>query len=384
MSPAAGPQLSSRARRRMRLKGLLRKELLQIVRDPSSIAIAFLLPIVLLLLFGYGVSLDAEQVPLAIVVEHATTDTAAVVGAFQRSRYFRPRVMSTMPEAEAALMRREVDGILRLRADFAERLHTPSGTAMQLIVNGSDANTARIVIGYVEGVWAHWLHDRLAESGQDFAIPVEVEQRIWFNSNLRSRNFLVPGLVAVIMSLIGGLLTALVMAREWERGTMEALLVTPVAMSEILIGKIVPYYVLGMGGMSISVVMAVWLFEVPLRGSPWILVLHTSLFLLAALGMGLLISTIAKVQFVAAQVAIIATFLPAFMLSGFIFDIRSMPAVIRYVTYLLPARYFVSTLQTSFAAGDVPEILLPNGAALLVMAAFFLGLTRLVARKRLA
>ncbi len=376
--------LSPRARRRMRLKGLLRKELLQIVRDPSSIAIAFLLPVVLLLLFGYGVSLDAENVPLALVVEHPTTDTAAVVGAFQRSRYFRPVVLPTMPEAEAALMRRDVDGILRLRADFAERLHTPSGTAMQLIVNGSDANTARITIGYVEGVWSHWLQDRIAESGQDFNVPVEVEQRVWFNSNLRSRNFLVPGLIAVIMSLIGGLLTALVMAREWERGTMEALLVTPVAMSEILIGKIAPYFVLGMGGMTISVVMAVWLFEVPLRGSLWILVGTTSLFLLAALGMGLLISTLAKVQFVAAQVAIIATFLPAFMLSGFIFDIQSMPAVIRGATYLLPARYFVSSLQTIFSAGDVPEILLPNGVALLIMAAVFLGLTRFVARKRLA
>lgn len=376
--------LSPRARRSMRLKGLLRKELLQIVRDPSSIAIAFLLPVVLLLLFGYGVSLDAEHVPLALVVEHPTTDTAAVVGAFQRSRYFRPVVLRTMPEAEAALMRRDVDGILRLRADFAERLHSPSGTAMQLIVNGSDANTARITIGYVEGVWSHWLQDRLAETGQDFAIPVEVEQRVWFNSNLRSRNFLVPGLIAVIMSLIGGLLTALVMAREWERGTMEALLVTPVAMSEILVGKIAPYFVLGMGGMTISVVMAVWLFDVPLRGSLWILVGTTSLFLLAALGMGLLISTLAKVQFVAAQIAIIATFLPAFMLSGFIFDIQSMPAVIRGVTYLLPARYFVSSLQTIFSAGDVPEILIPNGVALLLMATVFLGLTRLVARKRLA
>lgn len=376
--------LSPGALRRMRLRGLLRKELLQIVRDPSSIAIAFLLPVVLLLLFGYGVSLDAEHVPLALVVEHPTADTAAVVGAFQRSRYFRPVVMPTMPEAEAALMRRDVDGILRLRANFSERLHTPSGTAMQLIVDGSDANTARIVIGYVEGVWSHWLQDRLAETGQDFAVPVEVEQRVWFNSNLRSRNFLVPGLIAVIMTLIGGLLTALVMAREWERGTMEALLVTPVAMSEILIGKIAPYYILGMGGMGISVVMAEWLFLVPLRGSLWILVGTTSLFLLSALGMGLLISTLAKVQFVAAQIAIIATFLPAFMLSGFIFDIQSMPAAIRGVTYLLPARYFVSSLQTIFSAGDVPEILIPNGAALLVMAAVFLGLTRFVARKRLA
>ncbi len=193
---------------------------------------------------------------------------------------------------------------------------------------------------------------------------MQVEQRVWFNSELRSRNFLVPGLIAVIMTLIGALLTALVMAREWERGTMEALMVTPVAIREVLLGKLIPYFMLGMGGMVLSVVMAVWLFEVPLRGSLWVLLLTSALFLLVALGMGLLISITAKNQFVAGQAAIIVTFLPAFLLSGFIFDIGSMPGVVQFITHLIAARYFVAILQTLFLAGDVWSVILPNALAL--------------------
>ena len=214
-------------------------------------------------------------------------------------------------------------------------------------------------------------------------MPVEVEQRVWFNSELRSRNYLVPGLVVVVMTLIGALLTAMVMAREWERGTMEALMVTPVSMNEILLGKLIPYFVLGTGGMLLSVVMATWLFEVPLRGSVWLLFLTSSLFLLVALGMGLLISTLAKNQFIAGQVAIIVTFLPAFLLSGFIFDIGSMPGVVRAITHVVAARYFVSILQTLFLAEDVWSVVLPNALALIVMAAVFLGLTWRKSRKRL-
>ena len=173
------------------------------------------------------------------------------------------------------------------------------------------------------------------------------------------------------------------MAREWERGTMEALLVTPVSMLEVLVGKIVPYFILGMGGLALSVVMGVWLFEVPLRGSLWVLLLGSSLFLLTALGMGLFISTVTRVQFVAAQVAIITTFLPAFILSGFIFDIGSMPRPIQWITHIIPARYYVSILKTTFLAGDVWSVILPNAAALAVMATIFLGLTRWLSQKRL-
>ena len=207
--------------------------------------------------------------------------------------------------------------------------------------------------------------------------------RVWFNSELRSRNFLVPGLIAIIMTLIGALLTAMVMSREWERGTMEALLVTPLSMSEVILGKLIPYFILGMGGLLLAVSMALFLFDVPLRGSLWVLIAASALFLITALGMGLLISTIARSQFVAGLVALIATFLPAFLLSGFLFDIGSMPSVVQAITHIVAARYYVAILQTVFLAGNVWSIILPNVLGLVVLAAVFLGLTWRKSRKRL-
>jgi drug efflux transport system permease protein len=377
------PDMDRRGGPAMRLKGLVRKEFLQIVRDPSSIAIAFLMPIFLLVLFGYGVSLDADHVPVALVAEEPSADTADFFASLEGSHYFTPQRMTTMPEADQALREGRVNGIVHLRADFVERLRRPDGVPIQVIVNGVDANTARLTLGYVQGAWGNWLARRAASQGQDLATPAGLEQRVWFNSELKSRNYLVPGLVAIIMTLIGALLTALVMAREWERGTMEALLVTPASMTEILMGKLIAYFVLGTGGMLLTVGLAVFLFEVPLRGSFWLLWSCASLFLLAALGMGLTISTLARNQFVAGQVAIIATFLPAFLLSGFIFDIDSMPAVVQGITHVIVARYFVTIVQTLFLAGNVWSVVLPNALALLVMAAIFLGVTWRRSRKRL-
>lgn len=367
----------------MRLGGLIRKEFLQIVRDPSSIAIAFLMPIVLLLIFGYGVSLDARNVPIAMVIEQPSAAAAEFAGAFRRSEFLQLRMYPDMHAARRAVAAGQVQGIVRVRADFAQQLQRNDGAAIQVLVNGVDANTARIVQGYVQGVWANWLGQRAAMRGQDARPAVELQQRVWFNSELRSRDYLVPGLIAVIMTLIGALLTSMVMAREWERGTMEALLVTPVTMREILLGKLLPYFVLGMGGMALSVAMALWLFQVPLRGSAWVLFGAAALFLLAALGMGLVISIAAKNQFVAGQAALVATFLPAFILSGFIFDIASMPWPVQLLTHLIAARYFVTVLQSVFLAGNVWSVLVPNLVALAVMAALFLGLARRMARKRL-
>ncbi|MGE0858261.1 MAG: ABC transporter permease [Gammaproteobacteria bacterium] len=367
----------------MRLGALVRKEFLQILRDPSSIAIAFLMPLFLLALFGYGVSLDAERVPLALVAEVPSTDSSEFCAALGGSRSFAPRPMDSMVAAERALLAGEVDGIVRLRADFARASREAEGAPVQVLVNGIDANTARLVQGYVEGAWSTWLAARVARGGGALAVPVDVVPRIWFNGELRSRNYLVPGLVAIIMTLIGALLTALVMAREWERGTLEALLVTPTSMSEVLLGKLAAYFVLGTGGMLLSVALAVWWFEVPLRGSFWVLWACASLFLLAALGMGLTISTLARSQFVAGQVAILATFLPAFLLSGFMFDIGSMPPVVQALTHLVVSRYFVTIVQTLFLAGDVWAVILPNAAALAAMAMLFLGLTWRKSRKRL-
>jgi ABC-2 type transport system permease protein len=368
---------------KMRIRGLVRKEFLQIVRDPSSIAIAFLMPIVLLLLFGYGVSLDSEHVPVAIVVEQPGADTADFTAAFHQSRYFNPVMYANTRDAEQAMMAGSVNAIVVLRQDFAKQLRDPDGAPIQLIVNGVDANSARLVSGYVQGAWGTWLEHYAQLRGQKFEAPVQMEQRVWFNSELRSRNFLVPGLVALIMTLIGALLTAMVMAREWERGTMEALMVTPLSMSEVIVGKLLPYFVLGMGGLALSVSMALFLFDVPLRGSMWVLIATSALFLIAALGMGLLISTIARSQFVAGQLALIITFLPAFLLSGFIFDIGSMPPVVQFITHIVAARYYIAILQTVFLAGNDWSVIVPNALALVVMATLFLGVTWRKSRKRL-
>jgi ABC-2 type transport system permease protein len=368
---------------RLRLSGLIRKEFLQVLRDPSSLAIAFAMPVFLLLLFGYGVSLDAKQVPVGLVIEHVSPETRDFSAGFDHSEYFQSHYFSDMPAARRAMRAQEIDAIIHLQADFVRRLNGNEPAPIQVIVDGVDANTARLLSGYIQGVWDKWLNSRAEQRGLHIGRAVQLEPRIWYNSALRSRNFLVPGLIAVIMTLIGALLTALVVAREWERGTMEALIATPVSVREVLLGKLIPYYLLGMGGMLLSIAMAVFLFQVPLEGSLWVLLTAGTLFLLAALGMGLLISIAAKNQFVAGQIAIIVTFLPAFLLSGFIFNIGSMPPAIQLFTHLIAARYFVAILQTVFLAGNVWEIIIPNALALLLMAAAFLGLALWRAPRRL-
>lgn len=356
----------------LRLRGLVRKETLQIVRDPSSIGIAVMLPLVLLLIFGYGVSLDARGIPVALVAQAPSGETASFFSAFRASQYFEPQVMTSTQAARAALADHRVDAMVVLGDEFSRRLLEPGGAPIQLVVNGVDANTARLAAGYVQGVWENWLERSARERGVEFRPPARLVPRIWFNAEVRSRNFLVPGLIAVIMTLIGALLTALLMAREWERGTMEALMATPVSMREVIAGKLLPTFGLGLGGLALSVTLAVSLFGVPLRGSAWVLISASGLFLLVALGLGLLISTVARSQFVAGQVAIIVTFLPAFLLSGFIFDVGSMPAPVQVLTHLIPARYYVAILQTVFLAGDVWSVIAPNAAALALMAALFL------------
>ncbi|MDD2861286.1 MAG: ABC transporter permease [Acidiphilium sp.] len=365
----------------MRLRGLIRKETLQILRDPSSIAIAFVLPAVLLLLFGYGVSLDARHVAFGIVVDQPSAAAASLTAQFRQSPYFAPRDFSSAAAAQAALANESIDGYMWLRSNFARQLDAGREPTIGVFVDGINANNARIIENYVQQSWSVWIAAQAIPGTA--ATPIAMQPRIWFNPAVSSRDYLVPGLIAVIMTLTGALLTALVIAREWERGTMEALMVTRVSMNEILISKVIPYFILGMGGMVVAVLIAVFLFDVPLHGSILVLTLAAALFMLASLGMGLLISTVAKNQFVAGQIAIITTFLPAFILSGFIFDIVSMPVAIQWVTHIVAARYFVSILQTLFLAGTVWSVLVPNLFALLMMAVVFLGAARLAARKRL-
>jgi ABC-2 type transport system permease protein len=369
----------------MRLRGILKKEVLQILRDPSSIALALVMPLVLLFLFGYGVNLDAENIPVAIITEDDGGAARDLVGRFELSRQFQVRRVTDIREAESLMQQRNVEAIVRLRNDFSARLtgSTEQQAPVQLIINGIDANRARLIEGYVKRITGTWAAQRQARGEAVSTGPVSIAHRIWFNEGAQSRNFLVPGLITLIMTLIGILLTALVIAREWERGTMEAMLVTPVRRFDILLGKILPYYVLGMLGMGLSVAVGVLLFEVPFRGSLTALAVLGSLFMLTSLGFGLLLSAAVRVQFVAAQISIVAGFLPAFFLSGLIFDLESTPKVIQIISHAVPARYFVNISHTLFMAGDIWSILLPNGLVLAGMAIVFLGLAFRKITKRL-
>ncbi|MGE0420196.1 MAG: ABC transporter permease [Acetobacteraceae bacterium] len=367
------------------LHGLARKEILQVVRDPSALLIAFLLPIILLLVNGYGISLDARNLSLAVVMEQPDELSREAVQALANSPYLR---VVTVPNAEAATQRMisgEARGALILRADFSERLARSARwpARAQLLVNATDPNTGRILEGYVAGALEAWMtglaHERrLRPSG-----GVALDNRYWFNPALRSGDFIIPGMVAFVMSMTGTLLTALIVAREWERGTMEAMLASPARMGELIVAKLGVYFVLGMLAMTGAVVMAVLLFGVPFRGSLLALGAAAALFLLFALSLGLFISTLARNQFVAAQVAFLTTMLPALMLSGMVFDIASMPSWLQMLTYAVPARYLVSILQTLFLVGTVWPVLLPNLAALAIAAALAIGATVAVTRRRL-
>ncbi|SFI51216.1 ABC-2 type transport system permease protein [Phyllobacterium sp. CL33Tsu] len=366
-----------------RILALVRKESWQVVRDPSSIAVGIVMPMILLILFGYGLSFDLKNLPVAMVIEDSSAEARNAVSGFELSPYFQTHRVMTMAEAQRLLMNKIVNGIVRIPPQFARDVE--AGTAeIQFVVNGSDANTARIALGYAQGAVGIAVARQMAEGKMvSNGATIDLEPRLWFNAANDSTYFLVPGLIVLVMTLIGALLTALVIAREWERGTFEALFVTPALPSEILLGKTVPYFVLGMLGLALSVIGSQVLFGVPLRGSLWILVVVSTLYLLVALGIGLLISSLTKNQFVASQITLIVTFLPAMMLSGFMFDIRSMPYAIQVITHVFPARYFVSVLQTLFLAGDIWPVILPNAAVLAAMAAVLMTASVFATRKKL-
>ena len=360
----------------MRLRGFLRKELLQIRRDPSSLLLGIVLPVVLLFIFGYGVSLDPKDVPMALVIEDRSPQAHDLAACFDLSPYIRAITVLTMADAEQLVRDGTVDGIIRIRNDFSSTLIHNGHALVQLIQDGVDANRARLIHGYTQGILSKWLTIGRDHGDTAGTAAIEVNDRIWFNASKNSTHFLVPGLLALIMTLIGTLLTALVIAREWERGTMEAILSTPLRPGEILVGKLLPYFILGMTGMGLSVVLGVFLFGVPLRGSIILLIALSSLFLLASLGFGLLISAAVRVQFAAAMISVIAGFLPAFFLSGLLFDLDSTPPAIQIISHIVPARYFVTISQTLFLAGNVWPILLPAAGVLALMAMVLLAMAR--------
>lgn len=379
MSTPAKDRGSSSVRR---FAALVRKETYQILRDPSSILIAFVLPLILLFLFGYGVSLDATRTRIGVAVETMTPLTQDLAASFSASPYFDVKMGRDRREFEDALVIGEVRGIVIIPSIFTSDFTAHNRPQVQVIVDGTDPNTASFVQNYAQGVVANWM--RLRASETQFDPPgITVEQRFWFNPELTSRNFLVPGSIAIVMTLIGTLLTALVVAREWERGTMEAMMATPVTAAELLAGKILPYFILAIASMTLCVVVAVFLFGVPFRGSLLALYSISAAFLLPALGQGLLISAATRNQFLASQLALLSAFLPAFLLSGFLFEIASMPPLIQWISAIVPARYLIPSLQTVFLAGDIWPLFLRNIAILLIAGAVFLGLAARSTRKRL-
>lgn len=371
-----------------RLVSLTRKEIRQLLRDRSNLVVGIGLPIVMILIFGYGLSLDVRNAPVAVVLEDPSPMAADVITGLELSAYLSPVIMTSMHDAERLMLEREVDGIVRIPSDFSRRL-AAGDAQMQLLVHGSDANRATIIRGYVGGAvgqWAQRQADRgaagTATAGMGIG-TVTLTERMWFNAANTSTWYLVPGLIVLIMTLVGAFLTAMVMAREWERGTLEALFVSPVRPTEILLAKIIPYFLVGMLGLGMCLLAARFLFVVPMYGSLLIILVSSMLYLLVALGIGLVISSVTKNQFLACQLALISSFMPAMMLSGFLFDLRNVPAVIHLIGQALPATYFMELIRTLFLAGNVWPLIFKNCAILAAYAVVLLGLARYVTRKKL-
>ncbi|HHJ1360075.1 TPA: ABC transporter permease [Pseudomonas aeruginosa] len=368
---------------RRRLVALTRKELRQLLRDRSNLAIGVILPIVLILIFGYGLSLDIRNTPLAIVLEDSSPAARDVAAKLAGSSYFLTVQVASIREAEDLMRQRTVDGILRIPVDFSRRLEQGDGR-IQLLLHGADANSAATLGRYVNGalrVWHEQRVDRLG--GERVQGGVRIVERMWFNAANSSTWYLVPGLIALIITLVGAFLTSLVVAREWERGTLESLFVTPVRSAEILLAKIIPYFLVGLLGLSMCLVSARLLFRVPIQGSLVLLLFSSMLYLFVTLGIGLLISARTRNQFLASQVAILSSFLPALMLSGFLFDLRNVPTFIRLVGSILPATYFMELVKTLFLAGDNWHLALKNLLILAGYAVFLLNAARLCTRKKL-
>jgi ABC-2 type transport system permease protein len=372
-----------------RLWAITRKEALHVRRDPRSLGLALGIPMLMLLSFGYALTLDVDHVPFVVWDQSGTPQSRDLVARFRSSRYFDFRgAVENTRSIEHEIDSRDAYLGLVIPPEFARQLDGGRPAPVQAIVDGSDSNTASIVLGYTLGVVTEFNQDvmlgevrRIAGTAPSPAL--DLRQRVWFNPDLESRNFIVPGIMAIIMGLIASLLTSLTIAREWERGTMEQLISTPVKPAELILGKLLPYLGIGMLDMAIAVLMAVFLFHVPLRGSVTLLFTVGAVFMIGTLAQGILISTLARQQLLASQVAMISTFLPAFLLSGFAFAIGNMPVPIQIVTYIVPARYFVAIVKGIFLRGVGVATLWPELLFLVVFALVVAGAAIQMTRKKL-
>jgi ABC-2 type transport system permease protein len=366
-----------------RLLAVARKEIIQILRDARSLIIVVLMPAILVLLFGYGVNLDLKGLPVYVIDRDGSQQSQDFLKRFQESEYFNvKRVVTDYAELTRALDDGHAKMGIVIPWDFSQRLRDGRAVQIQALVDGSDDNTANVLIGYSEAVVQgysadveiNWLRAR-GVAMQPAAMSVET--RTWYNENLESSAFIIPGVLALVMSVIGAFLTSLTIAREWERGTMEQLISTPVTAMEILLGKLAPYFVLGMFDTIISALIAIYWFHVPFRGSWVTLMVASAMFMVVVLSLGFFISVLAKNQFAASQIALLITFLPAFLLSGFLFSIEQMPVALQWITRILPARYYVSVLKKIFLKGTPASMLF---ADLIPLALFAFVLALLATR----
>jgi len=359
-----------------RINAIARKEWLHIVRDPRSLGMALMVPLLMLLLFGYALSLDVDKIPTLIVDQDGTPESRALRARFEGSRYFEIRgVEPSAKNVDALIDRGEIILAVVIPAGFERDLVRRAQPGVQLLLDASDSNTASIAINYAEALIGQW-----AMGG--FSPPAEARVRVWYNSDLKSRNYIIPGLIAVILVIIAALLTSLTIAREWENGSMEQLLSTPLRPSEIVLGKLAAYFAVGAIDVVTSVLVSVFVFEVPLRGNLIFLAFTSGLFLFGALSWGIFLSAVARTQLLAYQMGMLTSFLPAFLLSGFIYSIDGMPRPIQIVTHAFPARYFIAILKALYLKGEGLQLL---WAEVLFLVAYstviFIAATRKVGTK---
>ncbi len=372
-----------------RVRAISRKEFFQILRDPRSLGLAIVIPIILLILFGFALTLDVDNVPLAIWNQDGSKTSRDFILNFKNSRYFKIigyydnyRDLQDLLDHSRAMM------VMVVPKDFSRFLDSAQAAPLQLLVDGSDSNTATIAMGYVRSVVAGYNINLITKSldklGLNISTPAEFRPRIWFNPNLLSKYFIVPGLIAIIIMIISALLTSLTVAREWERGTMEQLISTPVKPIELIFGKFIPYFIIGFFDLILAVVMSVFLFMVPFRGSLLLLVVASSIFLVAALMIGIMISITAKSQLMASQIAILSTFIPTFLLSGFIYPIYNMPKPIQFFTLFIPARYYITIIRGIYLKGNGLQVLWGQILVLCVFAGVVITIAVRNFKKRIA
>jgi len=371
-----------------RVTAVARKEFIHVFRDPRSLGMGIAIPMLLLFLFGYALTLDVDRVPIMVWDQSATTESRDFISHFGGSRYFAlAGHVDTYREIEKAIDRRDVIMTLVIPADFARKVRTGTLAPVQVILDGSDSNTATIALGYAEAVTQSWSRQVVLEQARRLgavttAGSVDVRPRVWFNTDMVSRNYIFPGLIAVIMMVIAALLTSLTVAREWETGTMEQLISTPLRGPELIAGKLIPYFAIGILDLVLSVLVGEFVFDIPLRGSLWLLLGMSLVFLTCALAFGLLISIVTRNQRLASQIAMVTTMLPAFLLSGFIFPIENMPSPIQAVTHIITARYFVTILRGIYLKGVGLDVLAPEVAFLAVFGVVVLVLAVRKFRKK--